>query len=198
MVRICGKSCHDGVEGSTSHGSFDATVCHQTSHQGNILNGVAQRTSHRSRKLECFAHHADIRVRIGRCSGQHVREHSCIGSLQAEGSQGIRYDVRGRAKVFVRGSSQLHNTGDAIQHIFRFPTGHGHIVKSLSRIGGGKFCGGTHLFCLLGQLLKLIGISSAHGLHLRHGSFKVFLGVDGIGQPQTYPEKRPRLKQGVF
>ena len=74
------KGGHDRTERRTGLRTLDTAVCHQTDCLRSIFTRKTQCTCHRCAVFEGFTHHADVRVRIGRCRCQHISKMTAVGS----------------------------------------------------------------------------------------------------------------------
>ena len=101
-----------------------------------------------------------------------------IFGCQTKCSQCIGYDIRCGVEVLTSCRSKVHDTFDTIQHVGGFPSGHGHVVHGIRRLGccfyssNAKSCncsrGGKELFTDGGNLIACglqVFTSSSNLLH---------------------------------
>ena len=122
------------ADGCTSLAALDAGIRHHTDGQGAILRAVTQCASDRGSVFERFAHHADVRIGVGGRGGQDIGEMPGFGRAHTESGQRIGHDVRSGSQILAGSRCQIHDAFDAGQHVFCFPTGHGHVLEGSPRL----------------------------------------------------------------
>lgn len=91
--------------------------------------------------------------------------------------QEIGDDIRSRGEVFTRSRRKIHDTLDAVQHVPRFPSGHGHVLHRRGRLGCGELCLCTHFTGFCTKLVEVIPGRTGNGRNLAHLGIEVGCGL---------------------
>ena len=100
-----------------------------------------------------------------------------IRRRQTESGEGIRDNIRSRGEVFTGRCRKVHDTLDAVQHIPRFPSGHGHVLHRRSSLGCGELCLCTHFTGFCTELVEVIPSRTGNGRNLAHLGIEVGCGL---------------------
>ena len=100
-----------------------------------------------------------------------------IRRRQTESGKGIGDDIRSRSEVFTGCRREVHDTFDTIQHVPRFPSGHGHVLHRRGRLGCGELCLCTHFTGFCTKLVEVIPGRTGNGRNLAHLGIEVGCGL---------------------
>ena len=92
---------------------------------------------------------------------------------EAESRKGIRYDVTCGRQILARRGRQIHDPLDTAEHVFRLPTGHGHIIHGFCGLGSGELRLLAHLTCFVPQGFQIGTSRAGNGGNLAHAGIEI-------------------------